>query len=63
MSDKHSTAVDRENRHIEQEARTDSDLETVVPPTSRFGGMSTWLRIGGAAVALLIILYLLSMAF
>lgn len=62
MPDKRTNAVDRQNRHIEQEAETDSDLETVVPPTTPFGGMTTWWRIGAAVIALVLIVWVILQA-
>lgn len=62
MPDKRTNAVDRQNRYIEQEAETDSDLETVVPPTTPFGGMTTWLRIGAALLALALIVWVILQA-
>jgi len=61
MPDK-SSAIDEQNRHIEQQAQTDSDLETVVPPTSPFGGATTWWRIAIVIVALLVIGWIISQA-
>lgn len=44
--------IDRLNRTIEQEAETDADLETIVPPT--WGPASYW-RIGLVVLLVLII--------
>jgi hypothetical protein len=63
MPNKQTAGIDGRNRHIEQEAQTDTDLETVVPPTSPFGGPTTWWRIGAAVIALAIIAFALFQAF
>ena len=63
MPDKQTSTIDERNRHIEQEAQTDTDLETVVPPTSPFGGPTTWWRIGAAAAGLAVIVIVLFQAF
>jgi hypothetical protein len=54
--------VDLQNRKIEQDARSDSDLETVVPPASPFGGMTTWWRAGIALVGVLVIIFVIVQA-
>lgn len=54
--------VDRQNRQIEQEAKTDADLETVVPPPSKVGGMTTWVRGVIAALAVLLIIFVIVQA-
>ena len=38
MSDKSNANADLRNREIEQDTQGDTELESVVPPTSRFGG-------------------------
>lgn len=63
MPDRQTSTIDRQIRHIEQEAQTDSDLESAVPPTTPFGGMTTWWRIGVAAVALALIVWVILPAF
>jgi hypothetical protein len=63
MPDRQTSSTDEKIRHIEQEALTDSDLETVVPPTTPFGGMTTWWRIGAALLALALIVWVILQAF
>lgn len=62
MPDQSKADIDRQNREIEQEARNDSDLETVVPPTSPFGGMTTWWRAGAALIGLVVIVFIIAQA-
>jgi hypothetical protein len=62
MSDKSNANADLRNRKIEQDTQGDAELESVVPPTSRFGGMTTWMRAGLAALGVVIILLVLSQA-
>ena len=50
------------NRKIEQEARNDSDLESIVPPTSPLGGMTTWWRAGAAVIGLVVIVLIIAQA-
>lgn len=52
MPEEQATNIDRQNRILEQEAQTDTDLETIVPP--RWGPASWW-RIGVAVLGVLII--------
>lgn len=63
MPDEQTNTVDGQNRRLEQEAETDADLETVVPPSTPFGGMTTWWRIGAAVVILALIAWVLLQAF
>jgi len=63
MPDKQTRTIDGQNRHIEQEAQTDTDLESVVPPTTAFGGRTTWWRVGVAALGLALIAFALFQAF
>ncbi len=60
MPEESTANIDAQNRQIAQEAQTDTDLETVVPPTWRTS--SRW-RIGAAAIGVLIIILALSQAF
>lgn len=57
MPDKTTSTIDGRNRHIEQEAQTDSDLETVVPPSTPVGGLTTWWRVGAVVIGLALIAY------
>jgi len=62
MPDESDTNIDLQNRRIEQEARDDSDLETVVPPTSPLGGMTTWWRAGAALIGIIVIVFIIAQA-
>lgn len=62
MPDQSNADVDLQNRKIEQEARNDSDLESIVPPTSPLGGMTTWWRAGAAVIALVVIVLIIAQA-
>ncbi|MCK5750185.1 MAG: hypothetical protein KAH44_28470 [Oricola sp.] len=62
MPDQSKADIDLQNRKIEQEARHDSDLETVVPPTSPFGWMTTWWRAGAALVGIIVIVLIIAQA-
>lgn len=60
MPEESTANIDAQNRHIAQEAQTDTELETVVPPTWR---TSSWWRIAAAAAAVLVIILALTQAF
>jgi len=62
MPDQSNTDVDLQNRKIEQEARNDSDLESIVPPTSPLGGMTTWWRAAAAVIGLVVIVLIIALA-
>ncbi|MAS05474.1 MAG: hypothetical protein CL534_12430 [Ahrensia sp.] len=62
MPDQSNADVDLQNRKIEQEARNDSDLESIVPPTSPLGGMTTWWRAGAAVIGLVVIVLIIAQA-
>jgi len=62
MPEESNANIDLQNRKIEQEARDDSDLETLVPPTSPLGGMTTWWRAGAALVGLVVIVLIIAQA-
>lgn len=63
MSEENNANADLQNRKVEQDAQSDTELESVVPPTSRFGGMTTWWRAGLAVLGVLIIALVLTQAF
>lgn len=54
----HMAETDRLNREIAQEARTDTELESIVPPISRTG--NGW-RIGVAVFLILAAIFLVSL--
>lgn len=62
MPDESRADIDLQNRRIEQEARDDSDLETVVPPTSPLGGITTWWRAGAALIGIVVIIFVIAQA-
>lgn len=55
MTEPHPTNPDERNRRIEQEAQTDTELESIVPPRSRYGA---WLPLALAALAVIFIIML-----
>lgn len=62
MPDQSKADIDLQNRRIEQEARDDSDLETIVPPTSPLGGITTWWRAGAALIGIVVIVFIIVQA-
>ncbi|WP_306117507.1 MULTISPECIES: hypothetical protein [unclassified Roseitalea] len=54
--DDHDRKVDARNRHLAQEAQTDTELESMVPPT---WGPGMWWRIGIAVLAVIILALLM----
>ena len=63
MPDRQTSTTDARNRHIEQQAQTDTELESIVPPTSPFGGLATWLRVGAVVLALALVAYAIGQGF
>ena len=55
--------IDHQNRRIEQQAQTDADLETVVPPTSPPRGAAWWWRIGAVFLGVAVIVLAIYQAF
>lgn len=59
MRDEDTANVDLQNRHLEQAAQTDTDIETLNPPRTSTGGMTTVLQVVAlVAIAVLVVFVL-----